>query len=473
VKKQGHEHECLIEFFESVVGTFRITQPGSSVATSLVPGEAARKKVGILDIKGKNFRLHPVPLTQVRSFVMTELSLRENRANLDPEDPKVDGKVTKLLEEEVQLMVLQARDKAKEILAEAREAGSDAGDDSSMIKYKVQRPDEVLVRLRVDHVGFSTLNNQRFGAKFLGDVANPNDILLFHRKKDPKLASTVKIRGIKPIAPEELERTNVEDLVREHLLAVPDGKLQLFGEKDLSEALEECVDKSVIAAIPDLASDILDKTQKTLIKGKKGEEPIAKESQILDVLDREASSKDLIMEKESRRMPIRSNAAENSLQDDDSDEHDDTGNRTISKAELPDESFSIPTSRPFEKVTRDRPKRQGTKRKVAYALGDSDDEEVISDAIVDSDDDDEVNELPPPSKRKTPSQRTRAKPKAATSRKTATSAATGRKKVAKPSNRAGHDDSDNESASNRYNGESADQDGDWGSAVAKTPRGRW
>ena len=49
----GHEHECLIEFFESVVGTFRITQPGSSVATSLVAGEAARKKVGVLDILGK------------------------------------------------------------------------------------------------------------------------------------------------------------------------------------------------------------------------------------------------------------------------------------------------------------------------------------------------------------------------------------------------------------------------------------
>jgi double-strand break repair protein MRE11 len=53
---QGHEHECLIEFFESVVGTFRITQPGSSVATSLVSGEAARKKIGILDINGRNFR---------------------------------------------------------------------------------------------------------------------------------------------------------------------------------------------------------------------------------------------------------------------------------------------------------------------------------------------------------------------------------------------------------------------------------
>ena len=125
---QGHEHECLIEFFESVVGTFRITQPGSSVATSLVSGEAARKKVGILDIKGKNFRLHPVPLTQVRSFVTTELSLREHRAELDPEDQQIDSKVTRVLEGDVQLMVLNAREKMTAVLRDVRAAGSNAGD---------------------------------------------------------------------------------------------------------------------------------------------------------------------------------------------------------------------------------------------------------------------------------------------------------------------------------------------------------
>ena len=34
----GHEHECLIDPSESLVGTFRIIQPGSSVAMSLSPG---------------------------------------------------------------------------------------------------------------------------------------------------------------------------------------------------------------------------------------------------------------------------------------------------------------------------------------------------------------------------------------------------------------------------------------------------
>jgi double-strand break repair protein MRE11 len=41
----GHEHECVIEPIQSTVGGYYISQPGSSVATSLVEGEAAPKNV--------------------------------------------------------------------------------------------------------------------------------------------------------------------------------------------------------------------------------------------------------------------------------------------------------------------------------------------------------------------------------------------------------------------------------------------
>ena len=40
----GHEHECLIDAEWSASGkSFYVTQPGSSVATSLSPGEAKPK----------------------------------------------------------------------------------------------------------------------------------------------------------------------------------------------------------------------------------------------------------------------------------------------------------------------------------------------------------------------------------------------------------------------------------------------
>lgn len=266
----GHEHECVIELSESLVGTYRITQPGSSVATSLVPGEAARKKVGILDIMGKQFRMHTVPLTQVRPFVTAEMSLQEHREGLDPDDPHVDEQVTNLLQEEVKVMVCGAQDKRQEILELARKHGNNAGDDDSPLTYKLEKPGEPLIRIRVEHTGFSTLSNQRFGAHFVGQVANPEDILLFHRRKDPsKSAATrkAKVTSSGPIAPEVLEKTDMDDLIN-GLLEGPDTQLKLFNEKLLAEAMENFVDKKVTTSLDEVADGMLNKRQKALIMRK-------------------------------------------------------------------------------------------------------------------------------------------------------------------------------------------------------------
>lgn len=72
----GHEHECRIDPEESL-DDFRITQPGSSVATSLCPGEAKQKHVGILKVHQKKFRIDKLPLRTVRPFVFDILSLDE------------------------------------------------------------------------------------------------------------------------------------------------------------------------------------------------------------------------------------------------------------------------------------------------------------------------------------------------------------------------------------------------------------
>ena len=105
----GHEHECNIEPAESLVGTFRVTQPGSSVATSLTAGEARRKQVGILDIRGQQFRLMPVPLSSVRAFAVGDVNLgelaRSHGGVLDVEDPKVEERMGDVLAGEVEALV--------------------------------------------------------------------------------------------------------------------------------------------------------------------------------------------------------------------------------------------------------------------------------------------------------------------------------------------------------------------------------
>ena len=61
----------------------------------------------------------------------------------------------------------------RELIAEARAPYERRGED------EVPLP---LIRLRVDYGGgFSTINAQRFGQKFVGKVANPNDLLQFFK----------------------------------------------------------------------------------------------------------------------------------------------------------------------------------------------------------------------------------------------------------------------------------------------------
>ena len=44
--------------------------------------------------------------------------------------------------------------------------------DKRQRKYTIKNPEQVLVRLKVEHSGFTTLNNQRFGSRFVGEVVS-------------------------------------------------------------------------------------------------------------------------------------------------------------------------------------------------------------------------------------------------------------------------------------------------------------
>jgi len=170
----GHEHECLIEPMESLIGTYRITQPGSSVATSLTSGESARKKVGLLEVRGGQFRLKPISLSQVRGFAIKEVSLRDiaqGKLNLD--DPKIDERISEMLRMHVNELMKDARDKFEEQLQDSETLQVPSSQEFRKLpaqKYTVSQPQMVLIRLKVEHSGFTSLNNQRFGAQFVSEV---------------------------------------------------------------------------------------------------------------------------------------------------------------------------------------------------------------------------------------------------------------------------------------------------------------
>mmetsp|Transcript_17559 Transcript_17559/g.27537 ORF Transcript_17559/g.27537 Transcript_17559/m.27537 type:complete len:902 (-) Transcript_17559:1179-3884(-) len=282
----GHEHECNIEPAESLVGTFRVTQPGSSVATSLTAGEARRKQIGILDVRGQQFRLSPVPLSSVRAFAVGEVNLGDVARShgggvLDVEDPKVEERMGDVLAGEVEALIQKARDEAEQLRQDAEAAvqasmalEDEFDPDKRQRKYTIKNPEQVLVRLKVEHSGFTTLNNQRFGSRFVGEVANPSDILLFHKRRS---AETAKRGASKksslniPTEPDDLDETNIEDLITDNL-EKSDKKLELLDEKTMGEALNAFVDKEERRAIDDAAEKILKENRKLIKSRQNGEE---------------------------------------------------------------------------------------------------------------------------------------------------------------------------------------------------------
>lgn len=200
--------ECRPHLQESLVGTFRIFQPGSSIATSLVDGESAStpKHFGQIEIRNdKKFRLIAKPYTQIRPFLYRELSLQDVE-DLNVADPKIDDKIKSYLNTVVQ-----------EILLEAKKYIDDVKSSSNPdLKYRLKEPSNILVRIRVDPAGYATINQQRFGSQFVGKVANPGDMIVYSRKRRETNQMTVNEEELGPVIG-DVNKINVEELVSQAL----------------------------------------------------------------------------------------------------------------------------------------------------------------------------------------------------------------------------------------------------------------
>lgn len=137
----GHEHDCRI-VPEPVAGkNYYITQPGSSVATSLADGEALQKyvfprflnpqtilpkswnrHVALLEIQGKEFQLTPIPLRTVRPFVIEEIHLfsASEEEGFDISD---HIEIAKFLKSRVNALIEKAHEQFQERNAHAKEQG--------------------------------------------------------------------------------------------------------------------------------------------------------------------------------------------------------------------------------------------------------------------------------------------------------------------------------------------------------------
>ncbi|WMV44533.1 hypothetical protein MTR67_037918, partial [Solanum verrucosum] len=219
----GHEHECLVDPQEVPGMGFHITQPGSSVATSLIEGESKQKHVLLLEIKGNQYRPTKIPLNSVRPFEYTEVAsfihrflytevVLKDEPDIDPNDHS---------------SILEHLDK---VVKKLIERSSQKANNGSVVKLP-------LVRVKVDYSGFMTINPQRFGQKYVGKVANPQDILIFS-KSSKKFGKEAKFDDSERLRPEELNQQNIEALVAESNL-----KMEVLPVSDLDIALHNFVNK--------------------------------------------------------------------------------------------------------------------------------------------------------------------------------------------------------------------------------------
>lgn len=243
----GHEHECLIAPTRNEQQLFYVTQPGSSVATSLSPGEATKKHIGLLRVKGRKMNLQKIPLKTVRQFFIQDVVLADYEDLFTPETPQVTKKVENLCFAKVTEMLEEA---------ERERLGCP------------MTPEKPLIRLRVDYSGgFETFNTARFSQKFVDRLANPKDIIHFLRRREQKedIKDEINVDYSRLVKTTAAEGLRVEDLVKQYFEAAEQTvQLSLLTEKGMGKAIQEFVDKDEKHAIEELITYQLEKTQRHL-----------------------------------------------------------------------------------------------------------------------------------------------------------------------------------------------------------------
>lgn len=249
----GHEHECVPHLIHNPIKNFDVLQPGSSIATSLCEAEAKPKQVFILEIQyGLPPKLIPVFLETVRPFIMKDISL-QNFAGLKPHDKE---NISKRLVEEVESMIEEANSESKVKLGNEYD---EADPDSPELPLP-------LIRLRVDYsaspgvnnIDFQVENPRRFSNRFVGRVANTNNIVQFYKKK--KASTSKKAKGDDNLDLENLLQQNGGELGVQTLVDDLLNKMQLslLPELGMNEAVKKFIDKDDKNALKEFIDNEID-----------------------------------------------------------------------------------------------------------------------------------------------------------------------------------------------------------------------
>ncbi|GAA5871990.1 hypothetical protein JCM16303_000936 [Sporobolomyces ruberrimus] len=327
----GHEHDCISQARPVPVTNrpYYISQPGSSVATSLAKGEAIPKHVGLIKIQGKEFDFTPIRLRSVRPFVFKEISLAEYHDKQTDDKKKLNTKqaVTKYLKVRVNELIDQANKEWDELHPDSEES-------ERLLP---------LIRLRVDYSGgpdgtsyFEVGNPQRFGQDFVDVVANPRDLVQFHRKNAQRkakvtinepaalaqLAENMAVEG----ATAQMEKITVSALVHDYLEA---QNLNVLSESLIQNAVEDFVGKGDKDAVGNWVRKLLKETRNEIMK--KGYQPSKEGPEHDDLEDEMRQAKEAAEAKYGSKGKGKGRQQDSDDSDSDEDDSEATNSKSKSK----------------------------------------------------------------------------------------------------------------------------------------------
>lgn len=278
----GHEHECLVDPRHNPETGFHVMQPGSSVATSLVPGEAVAKHVAVVSVTGREFSVEKHRLKTVRPFVTAEVVLATDKRFKGLEKKKDNRpELTRRLMEVVEEMIEEAN------------VEWDSLQDADVNENERPRP---LIRLKVEYTApegghYDIENPQRFSNRFSDKVANTNDVVYFYRKRTMQstwppiylpysnilLTKTERATAANALSEEvvasfaEMDSVKVAKLVEEYLKA---QSLKILPQAPFGDAVTQFVDKDDKHAMEQFVSESLSSQVKQMLSLEENDEDL-------------------------------------------------------------------------------------------------------------------------------------------------------------------------------------------------------
>lgn len=286
----GHEHECRITP-EVVSGQrYQISQPGSSIATSLCESEAVPKHVGILYVNNSQYKMKKLKLKTVRPFVFDTINLHNN--------PEIEEKKSKRASSKTNIIFEYVDNYIEnELLSKAKK----------QLTGHPKQPKEPLIRLRLFYNDEKDVfETTGLSQKYCDKVANPMTMILF-RKIATSSSKSSKNSSINASLDDISEKFQFDDEEKSWTNSVQECIKEYFdieGNKDLLKVLSvtglnETLSQYIIKADEDAIHNII------MNKINKTKEYIKKQNVVNpeDIIDKMKEYRDKMneMEDEERR----------------------------------------------------------------------------------------------------------------------------------------------------------------------------